>query len=754
MAIRFAYRFNSAVDAGDGTADRQFRLYDVTGTPINRISPTPLALGTVDLVQGPMLFSPDSDRLALGSDNSPYLEIYRVSDWVQLTPLPSMPANPVKALAWSNDGTLLAAASNFETKIYNVITKTLVRTISPPSNTQRVAFSPDGTLIFIALLADEWRIYNVATGALVKSRLTGSGGGSDPTNIIVSPSGNIVCVTYSGAPYINFFTVAGSSPGDALAGLPGPTPTTSVRGVGWSADGQYFLATAAYYDEDVQVYNVNGNQDNPAGYVAETMQATISNSYEAIETNVHQRQGWPTFAPHELAVSVVMKKVGVSQYAGVYLRKISGTWTLVSTSDGSTDITNTLGSTISGISMYDTAAVTAFGDTVTGSFSDSMAIADLAEGEGITPANIGNVFEDMDAEDEFASLVLQLLRDAVGIEDSNFSQAVYVLMERFGVSESVLASQVLNVSVVEALAGLDRFRPILVGLLQELAAIDDQGTLTLQRIAAVIESMASSDGVTSRMTALALVALAMSLGDRLLHLTLAQVQDLVESDDTFAAKLVANVVLAEVIDLSAALIAGRALLLGISDAAGFADQNDPFASIRAALSEGVEVEAELILFGEVYQGWTLNTESGAPTEYQNYPFNSMAKLGQRYYGAAEDGLFLLDGDTDDGDPIRARILTGEMDFDSPNLKRIERAYMGYTTRGDLVLKVIATHAGVQTEYWYKAAALTNGERTESRVKIGEGIVSRYWQFELVNSGGADFEIDRWDIDVRDLKRRV
>ncbi len=158
--------------------------------------------------------------------------------------------------------------------------------------------------------------------------------------------------------------------------------------------------------------------------------------------------------------------------------------------------------------------------------------------------------------------------------------------------------------------------------------------------------------------------------------------------------------------------------------------------------------------GDVYTGWVFNTETMAPSEYRGYSFESMAGIGGRYYGVNSEGLYRLDGDDDAGSPIEASNLTGELDFGSAAIKRVEAAYIGYTADGDLVMKITTTHAGKRRENWYRAVNPVRGEPTETRVKPGKGLVSRYFQFELVNVNGADFDIDRIDFRPVALSRRL
>ena len=87
--------------------------------------------------------------------------------------------------------------------------------------------------------------------------------------------------------------------------------------------------------------------------------------------------------------------------------------------------------------------------------------------------------------------------------------------------------------------------------------------------------------------------------------------------------------------------------------------------------------------------WVMNTETGGFTRYEGFNFNSYAKIGDSYYGCAEDGIYQLDGDTDSGEPIRAMVSFGKQDFGTSAFKHISNAYIGVSSTGKLVLRVIA-----------------------------------------------------------------
>lgn len=147
----------------------------------------------------------------------------------------------------------------------------------------------------------------------------------------------------------------------------------------------------------------------------------------------------------------------------------------------------------------------------------------------------------------------------------------------------------------------------------------------------------------------------------------------------------------------------------------------------------------------------LQTERGALTHYTNYPFNSFAAFNGVYLGACDDGVFALTGADDAGAAIAAAARTGITDFGTSHLKRIERIYVGYRSTGRMILRVITE------ERWTRDYALVSDGHSGlhgARVRLGRGLEARYWQFELQNDAGCDFDHDMMEMKPIKLKRRV
>lgn len=150
--------------------------------------------------------------------------------------------------------------------------------------------------------------------------------------------------------------------------------------------------------------------------------------------------------------------------------------------------------------------------------------------------------------------------------------------------------------------------------------------------------------------------------------------------------------------------------------------------------------------GEV---WTVNLDSGAQTMYENFSFNSFAVIDGYAYGVKADGLYRLDGEDDAGVPIRASLNFGKRDFGTQHKKGIPYCYIGVSSTNKLVLKVTVNGQ----EYLYTASSVDD-ELDVQRFKLGRGLRSTYFTFELFNKDGADFELDNIEFHAITLSRRL
>ena len=143
---------------------------------------------------------------------------------------------------------------------------------------------------------------------------------------------------------------------------------------------------------------------------------------------------------------------------------------------------------------------------------------------------------------------------------------------------------------------------------------------------------------------------------------------------------------------------------------------------------------------------------GGTTQYRNYPFNSVAKIGGKYYGASADGLFLLEGDDDNGEPIESVFGLGQMDFGNPQLKTVTYCYLG-AAAGAMRLEIDALVNGRPASYSYPARGHGASMRG-LRFDLGKGLKSSYVTPTFYNANGGPFEVDAMRFLIAESARRI
>lgn len=173
-----------------------------------------------------------------------------------------------------------------------------------------------------------------------------------------------------------------------------------------------------------------------------------------------------------------------------------------------------------------------------------------------------------------------------------------------------------------------------------------------------------------------------------------------------------------------------------------------------SVTEALQFMMTITLNGEVFLAWVMNAENTAVSTYTNYGFNSFAPFASDYYGCAPDGIYILEGEDDNGVDIDAKIRTGLSNLGSGVKKRIPDMYLGYTSDGGMVLKVITTDLGVKVENWYALTPRPASDVHPARIKIGRALKSVYYGYELHNVNGSDFNLDNVALRPLYLERRV
>ena len=154
---------------------------------------------------------------------------------------------------------------------------------------------------------------------------------------------------------------------------------------------------------------------------------------------------------------------------------------------------------------------------------------------------------------------------------------------------------------------------------------------------------------------------------------------------------------------------------------------------------------------EDYLGMCAELSLLAVTQYDQYNFNSMCKLGDVYLGCNDTAIYELTGDDDAGTDIDAFFELPPTDFGLPNQKRLRKAYIGYEADGQLRLTV-EDDEGNTREYPINVQLKTLRQHG-GIVPIGRDGKGRYWGFKIENVNGSDFSVDSIDVSITLLAKK-
>lgn len=279
-------------------------------------------------------------------------------------------------------------------------------------------------------------------------------------------------------------------------------------------------------------------------------------------------------------------------------------------------------------------------------------------------------------------------------------------------------------------------------LLAGAASAQDDATAMVRKLAALADTLQALGNVHGKLSALAAVAVAATLEARVSAGWSAAVVDQAALVDEARNTLAAMVAAEDAAALVDTTTPSLRLVLLTEDSATVA--GDPVTTLRAIdeLADGAVLYCALRLGGVDYQGWVLNTQLRAVTEYRNVPFDSFAILGGRTYAAGDGGIFEMTGDTDNGQQIEAWFRPFLTNFGTQKMKRVTDVWLGTSSTG-LFVKVHTKNprTGEMEEDIYPVEHFHGDGADKGRVRVGRGLTSNWWTLTVSNVAGAAFEVD-------------
>lgn len=343
--------------------------------------------------------------------------------------------------------------------------------------------------------------------------------------------------------------------------------------------------------------------------------------------------------------------------------------------------------------------------------------------------------------EESPSLPPLVIRDGVKFSDDWLYQPTWVLLDSLGLNDFFGGIYNAIKRIADQIGFNDKLIARLRIIIAEVIGLHGAQIGALAAALRIRDKLGMGESPIALVQSLMLVRSVFRLLDASLAPTKEIIAEAISFIDSIDADVLAKMLAGDQLGLSMRPVNTLLLHAIVSEQLGLHAHALTILTLRKMLESGIEFAVTLATGDEGYSTWVMNAESQAFMTYENYPFNSYAQIGDQIYGATDDGIYLLEGDDDAGDPIAARLRTGLMNFGSNQSKRMEKFYAGMTTDGTMLLKVVTTSPeGDKIAYTYRMNERPVEATQEKRISIGRGLQSVYWQFELTNEDGADFEI--------------
>ncbi|MGH8025281.1 MAG: hypothetical protein ACREO0_01015, partial [Pseudoxanthomonas sp.] len=270
------------------------------------------------------------------------------------------------------------------------------------------------------------------------------------------------------------------------------------------------------------------------------------------------------------------------------------------------------------------------------------------------------------------------------------------------------------------------------------------GTASYQALAHAISRIVLSGQATSFAEALVMV-----IDSLVFTSTLEAMQAATASDTLVLGEVVATFYQMVVTAVDNLLLASTAAgvyqaFAVVRDSLVFGGQASHAADLGVIARDAISFSVSLTIDNGEYIAWVINLEGDrALSRYTDYPFNSFAKIGGKYYGASSSGLYRLEGESDDGEDINWKLRMGLQQMGDRRLKRIPEAYVGWASNGTMLIKVITVgedgNKGIAIYRMASRGANANATAPNRR-KFGKGLSSVDWDFILESVDGSTLDL--------------
>ncbi|RKZ94701.1 MAG: hypothetical protein DRQ40_05305 [Gammaproteobacteria bacterium] len=156
-------------------------------------------------------------------------------------------------------------------------------------------------------------------------------------------------------------------------------------------------------------------------------------------------------------------------------------------------------------------------------------------------------------------------------------------------------------------------------------------------------------------------------------------------------------------------------------------------------------------FEESLDAFVMNTANNGLTKYERYGFTNIITADNKNYGVTDTGVYLIGGDSDAAGQIAATFTMYPVNYETLSTKNVTWAYIAARSSDQFIVESYADEVkrSGKTTMSHGRTDLYNW-----RVQFGRGVKACNWGFTISNRKGGDFQIQSFNSEPFEHKRKV
>lgn len=381
------------------------------------------------------------------------------------------------------------------------------------------------------------------------------------------------------------------------------------------------------------------------------------------------------------------------------------------------------------------ASVSIFNETVTEGFTLDELDFGFIGGAGLTTEAVS---DGVSINLTFSGIPVYIVNDQISMNDTVLETLINVITENITLN-TVLSSNAVFQNILQDSAGVqDALAAVFPILVTEDITLQDTPDGLIKLIERLLEAVTVTSSTITQLNALSAIAVALSLNEDALRFLGASVsENLTVSDDDAIETLLVFFTLAENINITQSAQDSITFTAIVPENITFDNATSVSQQLSVACQEGIVLTTVPDDNETIRRGWVMNPETFAVWNYTNFAFDSMANFNGSVLLADQSGLYRLEGTRDLGQIINLKVTSSALDFGTSNLKQIRQSYVGITTDGQTIL--VVKNDG-RNESRYRLRKSTQFKDVQ-HMKVGKGLKGHFWQFEIIDETGDEFELE-------------